>query len=760
MREPDGVTWISKTRFVTANEGDLNGGSRGFHRVEHRRQRGLGCRQPAGAPDGARRPHQRQALRRQGQRARERHLRPLRRHGLPVRRVRAFQRDLGLRHEQAGRTRLQAGAADRAGTRRRAGHPVAQPADRGQRGRCARQPGALQPEHLPVPSPHRRPTRRSSRSTAPTARRSPGPPCRAWRRPPRVPPSTPSTTASFAATASSRSTPRPSRRNSKREIRITDPDGKIAALAATLPATKDANAFDATDLAALVNADGSVNIDPEGISLASATYGGGFWIASEGTGTVGEAARPVLSANLVFKLTRHGCVVQEIIQLPAEVNAKQQRFGFEGIAGVGRQARRGVPARLGRRDAAAHRRLRPDHQDLAVHVLSAGRRGLAQTAAGSACRTSRPWAMSRFMLVERDNQGGPDARIKRLYRIDLTGQADGAVLAKTLVRDLLPDLKAPGRQCGGEDRRAGPPGQWRLDRRQRQRRRGTTAPTAARRSWSASGPWAAEQACCDGPRRRARLSPVRRSHTLNTGPHAGALLPQAKSPFHPTPAIGRKPIGARPCAGKKGSGFQAGCPVQGSCQGSVFLLLRAWRHHVQLTGLVWSTGVDAMQKSKTEGRARGWGALAARACVGMQGPQWRPCAMAAMAALRRRRGDRRAPGRRWHSRRNRSTSRFRPSRSPAPCAPLPSSRNTRCRSNEAIVAGKRTAGVSGRHAPGECAGPAARRQRRPAQRRGPRCFQAGGGCRRWRRGFRGGLGAGDRDLARAEVDGRTEGTGS
>jgi hypothetical protein len=30
MREPDGVTWISRTQFVTANEGDLDGGSRSF----------------------------------------------------------------------------------------------------------------------------------------------------------------------------------------------------------------------------------------------------------------------------------------------------------------------------------------------------------------------------------------------------------------------------------------------------------------------------------------------------------------------------------------------------------------------------------------------------------------------------------------------------------------------------------------------------------------------------------------------------------
>ena len=29
-REPDAVQWIDDERFVTANEGDLDGGSRGF----------------------------------------------------------------------------------------------------------------------------------------------------------------------------------------------------------------------------------------------------------------------------------------------------------------------------------------------------------------------------------------------------------------------------------------------------------------------------------------------------------------------------------------------------------------------------------------------------------------------------------------------------------------------------------------------------------------------------------------------------------
>ena len=36
-----------------------------------------------------------------------------------------------------------------------------------------------------------------------------------------------------------------------------------------------------------------------------------------------------------------------------------------------------------------------------------------------------------------------DAAVKRIYMIDTNGVADGATLSKTLVRDLMPDLKAP-----------------------------------------------------------------------------------------------------------------------------------------------------------------------------------------------------------------------------------------------------------------------------------------------------------------------------
>lgn len=224
----------------------------------------------------------------------------------------------------------------------------------------------------------------------------------------------------------------------KKEIRITDPNGRIAALAAVLPDTADANAFDDTDLAAMVNADGTVNIDPEGISLAS---GGGFWIASEGNGTVGEAERPVRTANLIFKVSATG-VVQDVIMLPANVNAQQVRFGFEGIAESGgklvvafQRAWTGeAQPRIGVYDIVAKSWVFHFYPLDPVSSPNGGWVGLSEiTALGN----------NRFMVVERDNQGGPDARIKRLYRIDLTGQASGSTLAKTLIRDLMPDLRAP-----------------------------------------------------------------------------------------------------------------------------------------------------------------------------------------------------------------------------------------------------------------------------------------------------------------------------
>ncbi len=54
-----------------------------------------------------------------------------------------------------------------------------------------------------------------------------------------------------------------------------------------------------------------------------------------------------------------------------------------------------------------------------------------------------------FAVVERDNQAGSNARIKRVYKFSIAGldpQPQGGtfpLVQKTLVRDLMPDLEAP-----------------------------------------------------------------------------------------------------------------------------------------------------------------------------------------------------------------------------------------------------------------------------------------------------------------------------
>lgn len=223
------------------------------------------------------------------------------------------------------------------------------------------------------------------------------------------------------------------------ELRITDANDVLQNFGATLPAARDNQAFDQTDVTAMINADKTVNLDPEGISLASA---GGFWIASEGAGskTAYETGRNITSANLLLRVSATG-VIEEVIALPDAVNALQARYGFEGVAESD-----------GKLVVAMQRPwLGETMPRIAVYDLTArtwqfhfypldpatspngGWTGLSEiTALGS----------NRFLVVERDNQNGPDARIKRLYRIDLSGAADGATLRKTLVRDLMPDLRA------------------------------------------------------------------------------------------------------------------------------------------------------------------------------------------------------------------------------------------------------------------------------------------------------------------------------
>lgn len=200
-----------------------------------------------------------------------------------------------------------------------------------------------------------------------------------------------------------------------------------------------ANVFDEADLAKLINDDKSLNIDPEGIANAS---DGGFWIASEGDGTIGDAARPVNSVNLVLKTDAQG-VVESVFTLPAELNDAQIRFGFEGIAEHNGKAyvtfqrawTGDTQPRIGVLDPTDGSWIFYFYPLDAVSSPNGGWVGLSDiTALGD----------GEFLVIERDNQAGPDAAVKKLYRFSVEGLADGATLTKTLVRDLMADLRAPG----------------------------------------------------------------------------------------------------------------------------------------------------------------------------------------------------------------------------------------------------------------------------------------------------------------------------
>jgi hypothetical protein len=185
-------------------------------------------------------------------------------------------------------------------------------------------------------------------------------------------------------------------------------------------------------------------LDLEGIALAN---GGGFWLASEGNP---EREENPTQSTLV-KVDASGAVVEEIA-LPEALQKVASRFGFEGVAVTGSGADETVWLAVQREwkdDPAGKVKIlayRPaDKHWGVVHYpldpAGKGWIGLSEiTAAGDG-----------FVIVERDNQVGRDAHVKKLTHVsvkDVTpaeiGVAEIPVLKKTDLRDLVPDLAAPG----------------------------------------------------------------------------------------------------------------------------------------------------------------------------------------------------------------------------------------------------------------------------------------------------------------------------
>lgn len=196
--------------------------------------------------------------------------------------------------------------------------------------------------------------------------------------------------------------------------------------------------------------------DMEGIAMRP---DGGFWIVSEGSGNIdGLLDRPFQDENLLIRVAADGEVLEQI-GLPADVADKQHRFGFEGVAvtGSGPQERvfvafqrewlKGEPdgiVRIGEYNP--HTGNWKFHWYPLEEPLSPN---------GGWVGLSEIFAVGprQFLVLERDNQAGPDARIKRIYYFDLDDGRDAflaedagnngkgksyPVVRKTEVYDLMP----------------------------------------------------------------------------------------------------------------------------------------------------------------------------------------------------------------------------------------------------------------------------------------------------------------------------------
>jgi hypothetical protein len=181
-------------------------------------------------------------------------------------------------------------------------------------------------------------------------------------------------------------------------------------------------------------------LDIEGITSDGE---GGFWLASEG-----DAAK--LYANALIHVNAKGQIKAEIA-LPEELRASEIRSGFEGITSVGE----GDDLTLW---MAVQREWKDDEKGF-VKLLSynpaskqwgAVRYPLEKTEEGWVGLSEITIHGDHAYVIERDNLIGNAAKLKKIYRValaDLKPAKLGGelpVVKKEEVRDLIPDLKALG----------------------------------------------------------------------------------------------------------------------------------------------------------------------------------------------------------------------------------------------------------------------------------------------------------------------------
>ncbi|GIF21025.1 hypothetical protein BJ973_005522 [Actinoplanes tereljensis] len=171
-----------------------------------------------------------------------------------------------------------------------------------------------------------------------------------------------------------------------------------------------------------------VGYDAEGLVARKA---GGYWIASEGSAT---------KPNLLVRLDAKGAVQQEIA-LPAEIAAAVTTNGFEGVAEVGDHVWVAIQRSLKTDPQTVNRIGRYNTKTgewawlgYPVDAVPLGWAGLSEIVAVDG---------NTFAVIERDNQRGPQASLKKIYEFDVPAEWTGfPTVQKRLVKDMLPLLKS------------------------------------------------------------------------------------------------------------------------------------------------------------------------------------------------------------------------------------------------------------------------------------------------------------------------------
>ncbi|WP_181702457.1 esterase-like activity of phytase family protein [Chthonobacter albigriseus] len=220
---------------------------------------------------------------------------------------------------------------------------------------------------------------------------------------------------------------------------VTDSVFAAAPRILTIDATRTPAAITAEALVIRAGAPAE-KLDLEGIATRPA---GGFWLASEGH------VKNELK-NLLLKVAADGAIEEEI-ELPADLVAGMTSNGLEGVAVVGDGDAETVWLAVQREWKGD-----PEGQVMllaytpATKAWGVVRYPLEKAADGAWVGLSEITAVGdKLVLIERDNQIGSKAALKVLTEVSLAGlqpapvgATDIPLVEKRIVRDLIPDLAA------------------------------------------------------------------------------------------------------------------------------------------------------------------------------------------------------------------------------------------------------------------------------------------------------------------------------